>query len=510
MAGSSVALLISTTTTFTTLLASGATVTVGTVLHVKPDATVVTSRYQYVITSNLGVFTATGTNIGLSSGCSNRLYNGGTSGNGAVIPAVGHPLTLTTAGTYLIYVSYDDNQNSQIISGINFQLNVIPAAASTNAPTSLPTASPTLVPTSSPTSIPSLSPTSLPTFNPNYIAPTAAPSISQNPTSTPTLTPTSTPSISQSPTTPPTAIPTRRPTASPTAVITATPTFASPTDTPTFEPTFDKLTLQAAYYASQRRSIIGGLVGGMAIALVLATVVFPLLLGHSLVTLKSLGNMLYYIAILFLSALNMALVMAWATNGTDTDTTFLGVPGWGTNPFAYHPIFGVAVLFNGLMLRFMIGHTGDTKGGYVFLLDCIHIILFVGVCVSQYSVYSYRNWEGTYLPSLTTFHSWVGFTAYIAIVAVVIGHFTTRITVIYDMEWRENWRVIWAQTSPFISTLAFYLTTIAVCTGIQTQLSWGTCNPANTEIDYTNPLTPTDYKDTPESCKIGHGKLGIL
>ena len=31
------------------------------------------------------------------------------------------------------------------------------------------------------------------------------------------------------------------------------------------------------------------------------------------------------------------------------------------------------------------------------------------------------------------------------------------------------------------------------------------CEPTNTDIDYTKLATATDFKDTPESCKIGNG-----
>ena len=489
--------------------------------------------------------------MGLPSGCTNRLYNGGLNGNSAVIPSAGHPLTLSTAGTYSIYVSYANNQNAQVTSGKNFQLvvatattaptsapvqasssptstptsiptalptatpTVQPSASPTNTPTPTPTTTPTSTPTSPPTSMPTatptLNPTAAPTFSPNYISPTAMPTVSLQPTASPTQAPTYSPSFSMqptlnptraptyapskaptasptmAPTRAPTAAPTRVPTVAPTAMPTAKPTLAptdqptpSPTDqptayptlTPTFEPTFTKLALQAAYYQSQRHSIIGGVVGGMGAFILLTMVIVPLLLGHKLVpSLKDWGTTAYYIAMLFLGALNMALVMAWATNGTDTDTTFLGVPGWGTNPFAYHPIFGVAALFNGPMLRYMIAHISDVQGEYIFLSDCIHIILFVGVCVSQYSVYSYRNWEDNYKPSMTTFHSWIGFSSYVSIVALALGHLTSRLTVAYNMKSRDIWVYIWTRVSPFISAIAFFLTSIAVCTGVQTQLA---------------------------------------
>ena len=484
---------------------------VGSVVRVKPDSTVVTSSYQYILTSSLGSFTATGSNIGLSSGCTNRLYNGGTNGNGAVIPATGHALTLSTVGTYTIYVSYTNNQNSQVISGKNFQLIVAtvtaqptnapiqasssptlsPTTITTSTPSALPTSLPSVTPTYMPTVIPTHNPTAAPTFSPNYISPTANPTVSLQPSASPTLAPTSSPSYSMQPTTNPTRAPSASPTKAPTRVPTATPTkvptanptaipsavptdqpTAYPTLTPTFEPTFTKLALQAAYYQSQRHSIIGGVVGGMGAFLLLTMVIIPLLQGHNLVSsLKGWGTTAYYIVMLFLGALNMALVMAWATNGTDTDTTFLGVPGWGTNPFAYHPIFGVAALFNGLMLRYMIAHISDVQGEYIFLSDCIHIILFVGVCVSQYSVYSYRNWEDNYKPSMTTFHSWIGFSAYVSIVALALGHLTSRLTLAYNMKSRDIWVYIWTRVSPFISAIAFFLTSIAVCTGVQTQLA---------------------------------------
>lgn len=208
----------------------------------------------------------------------------------------------------------------------------------------------------------------------------------------------------------------------------------------------------------------------------------------------------------FLSIINFALVINWSTESTNGSPSFLGKADWNTSPFPYHPILMISMTLNVQIYRYVISDF-LIKNNLGIIEDAMMLIVLLGTILGILAVDKYKNSSSIHKPTLTSIHSWIGLWATASIIISVFWQFLLRVfkdcVPSLSKSLNHNFHYM-----SYMTVIAFYLTSLAACTGISDQLAQTVCRPMkSTTTDYTQPLALV-YQDIPESCKYANG-LGI-
>ena len=218
---------------------------------------------------------------------------------------------------------------------------------------------------------------------------------------------------------------------------------------------------------------------------------------------------------IFLSLINFVLVINWATNTSLTYSTgFLGNPDWTNNPFAYHPLFMVAIVFNFQIYRYVCFDYLNKKNLGI-VNDLLLLLILIGVIIGIVAINSWKNpapnnSNSLHRPNLTSMHSWLGLWSAASILLTIFWHILLRFSADFAPVVHEGLKSNFSFFFNYMPPAAFFLSSMAICTGISDQFNMSACNPLlynNQVYDYTNPSTPV-YTNMPEACKYANG-LGM-
>ena len=216
----------------------------------------------------------------------------------------------------------------------------------------------------------------------------------------------------------------------------------------------------------------------------------------------------------FMGIISFALVVFWATGDTASDTAYLGVPDMSSNPFPYHPVFMVVLVFNAFILRVVTERFLERRIGtlYDIYSDLIHILIVIGIIVAIYSAslskdLSTSSNSEVHKPALVSMHAWIGVFACLMALTTVVWYVLMRVCRHAAPTLYETLLERWGSLISFFPQSAFFLSSLAIATGISDQLNQSACLPRSSEVDVDYTLLNV-YPGIPVSCRVANG-LGI-
>jgi cytochrome b-561 len=199
-----------------------------------------------------------------------------------------------------------------------------------------------------------------------------------------------------------------------------------------------------------------------------------------------------------LAAVAVGLVSAWVqNNNSSSESGYLGEPNWQKNIFAWHPALLVGGFYFGQVLAVscwsLIADHSIAKILHALCQTAALACMIAGLtAIVKYKLDIYDS-------SLVTAHSWIG----IAAVAVFCCNYCLGLLMAILTRWFPSnvMRVALdlRRIHRAVGMAAFGLTSMAILTGINNQLPYGSCGYDSNKDGYGN---------LPDACKLANG-MGI-